>query len=132
MSNSVTQADRRLLILRISALMLVGLALASGVPAFTLTIFAATYVLLVVASVRATREREHGTASAVTAFLLGVIAVLMVPLTWGLSLSLAFFALPLGLPGLVARGAARWLAVLAMSINALAAATFAFALIWLA
>ena len=105
-----------------------GLSLAWN-PGVTLTFVAAAYVLLLVVVGRAARERRHGTRWAATACLVGVVSALLVPLTWGMSLLLAAFVLPLAIPGLLIPGRGRWLALLALLINA--ALTVLFALIWL-
>jgi hypothetical protein len=106
---------------------LLGVSLAWDVGV-TVALFAAAYLLLLVAVARALRERRRGTALAATACIVGVVSALLVPLTWGMSSFLAAFALPLTLPGLVTSRRARWLAWFALLLNT--ALTVMLALIW--
>jgi hypothetical protein len=96
----------------------------------TVTLLAAAYALLLVAVARAARERLHGTAFTAAALVIGVASALLVPLTWGTSLLLAPIGLPLAVPGLQSPGATRWLAAVAVALNA--ALTALFALMWIA
>jgi hypothetical protein len=93
-----------------------GVSLAWG-TGMTLTTVAAGYVLLLVAAARAMRERRHATAFAAAACVVGVVSALLVPLTWGASLFLTAFALPLALPAVVVPGRGRWVGFLALLIN---------------
>jgi hypothetical protein len=84
--------------------------------------------LLLIAVARAARDRLHGTAYATSALVIALISALLVPLTWGVSLLLASIGLPLAVPGLRSPGRVRWLALLALLLNAALAVLFA--LIW--
>jgi hypothetical protein len=84
--------------------------------------------LLLIAVARAVRDRLHGTAYATSALVIALISALLVPVTWGVSLLLAYIGLPLAVPGLRSPGRVRWLARLALLLNA--ALSVLFALIW--
>jgi hypothetical protein len=94
----------------------------------TLALACAAYLLLLVGLLRAAREHRDGTALALTAIALGVISLLLVPLTWGMSLFLAAVVVPLAVPGLVTPGRGRWLASFALVLNV--ALTVMLALAW--
>jgi hypothetical protein len=104
-----------------------GVSLAWG-TGMTLTTVAAGYLLLLVAVARATRKPRHGTVFAAAACVVGVASALLVPLTWGASLFLAAFALPLALPAVVVPGRGRWVGFLALLINTTLAVVLA--LVW--
>jgi hypothetical protein len=93
-----------------------------------LTLAAAAYALILVEVARAARDRRHGTALGATALVVGVLAALLFPLTWGASAFPAMVALPLSVPGLRTAGLGRLLAALALLINA--ALTVLLVLIW--
>jgi len=109
---------------------LVGITLGvnTGGTIVTLAIVVTAYLLLLVGVVWATRERRHGIALAATALVVGLVSALLAPLTWGVSLFQAALVLPLAVPGLMTPGRARWLAVLALLLNA--ALTVLLVLIW--
>lgn len=100
----------------------------AGNAGSTLTLVAAAYVLLLIAVARAARERVHGIAYATAALVIALISALLVPLTWGISLLLAAIGLPLAVPGFGSPGLGRWLALLALLLNA--ALAILFALVW--
>jgi len=113
-----------------AAIVLVGITLGvnTGGTIVTLAIAVTAYLLLLVGVAWATRERRHGIALATTALVVGLVSALLAPLTWGVSLFQAALVLPLAVPGLMTPGRARWLAVLALLLNA--ALTVLLVLIW--
>ena len=103
-----------------SAFVLFGLSVSINAAGtiITLGIVGVLYAILLIAVARAARERRHGAALALTALVMGGISTLLVPATWGVSLFIAALVLPLALPGLTTPGGGRWLAMLALLLNA--------------
>ena len=96
---------------------------------FAIAVVAGAYALLLIAVARAARDRLHGIAYATSALVVALISALLVPLTWGVSLLLAYIGLPLAVPGLRSPGRVRWLAWLALLLNAALVVLFALILV---